>query len=139
MVTKAYKTKSKKLAGSNYGEVHRKAFGIYTQIKKRSKRRVYLRSAYFHKDKIFLSLFWQHLNNKHHKERLRRFKYFPCALELIRDSRFDPTSIENTEQKGEILHRFAGITSENELFYVQIKENKRNGQKYLISIFPQGK
>ncbi len=139
MATKAYRTKSKRLAGSNYGEVHRKAFHLYTQIKKRSKRRVYLRSAYFHKDKIFLSLFWHHLNDKHHKERLRRFKYFPCAIELIRESRFDPTTVESVDKKGEILHRFAGITSENELFYVQIKENKRNGQKYLMSIFPQGK
>ncbi len=105
MATKAYRTKSKKLAGSNYGEVHRKAFGLYIQIKKRSKRRVYIRSAYFHKDKIFLSLFWHHLNDKHHKERLRRFKYFHCAVELIRDSRFDPTSMENADKKGEKAFR----------------------------------
>jgi len=139
MSTKAYRTKSKKLPGSNYGEVHRKAFSLYTQIKKKSKRRVYLRSAYFNKDKVFLSLFWHHLNDKHHKERLRRLRYFHCAIELIRDSRFDPTSIENVDQKAEILHRFTGVTSEDELFYVQIKENKRNGQKYLISVFPHGK
>lgn len=136
---KVFKTASKKLAGSNYGEVRRKAFSLYTQIKKRSKRRVYLRSAYFHKDKIFLSLFWHHLNDKHHKERLVRLKYFPCAIELIRNSRFAPKSIENVDKKSEMLHRFAGITSENELFYVQIKENKRTSQKYLISIFPHGK
>lgn len=139
MATKAYRTKSKKLTGSNYGEVHKKAFSIFTQIKKKSKRRVYIRSAYFKNDKIFLSLFWHHLMEKHHKERLKRVKYFRCAIELIRESRFDPTSIENTEVKSEILHRFVGITTDDELFYVQIKENKRNGQKYLISIFPHGK
>ncbi len=138
MATKAYRTKSKKLTGSNYGEVHRKAFSLFTQIKKKSKRRVYIRSAYFHKDKVFLSLFWHHLSDKHHKERLRRVKYFQCAIELIRETRFDPTSIENTDEKSEILHRFAGVTSDDELFYVQIKENKRNGQKYLISVFPHG-
>lgn len=139
MNAKAYQTKSKKLTGSNYGEVHRKAFGMYLQIKKRSKRRVYLRSTYFHKDKIFLSLFWHHLNDKHHKERLRRLKYFPCGLELIKKSALDPISIESSEDHSQILHRFIGITSESDLFYVQIKENKRNGQKYLISVFPHGK
>lgn len=139
MAIKAYRTKSKKLTGSNYGEVHKKAFGLFTQIKKKSKRRVYIRSIYFHKDKVFLSLFWHHLMEKHYKDRLRRLKYFHCAIELIRESRFDPTSIENTDEKSEILHRFAGVTADDELFYVQIKENKRNGQKYFISVFPHGK
>lgn len=137
MLTKAYRTKSKKLAGSNYGEVHRKAFGIYTQIVKRSKRRTYIRSAYFKKDKIFLSLFWHHLGDKfNHQEKLRRVKFYPCALELIRNSKFDPESKENADKGSEILHRFTGMSSDKETFFVQIKENKTNNQKYLISIFP---
>lgn len=138
-IIKAYQTKIKKLPGTNYSEVYKKAFGLYSTIKKRSKRRPYTRSAYFKKDKIFLSLFWQHLREKHHKDRIRRLKFFPCAVELIRHSKFNSTSIENVDRKSEILHRFMGITSENEVFYVQIKENKRNGQKYLISVFPHGK
>ena len=36
-----------------------------------------------------------------------------------------------------MLHRFAGITADNHLFYVQIKEDKRKGQKWLISVFPE--
>lgn len=137
MATKAYKTKSKKLTGSNYGEVHRKAFSIYTQIVKRSKRRTYIRSAYFKKDKIFLGLFWHHLGDKfNHQEKVRRVKFYACALELIRNSKLDPESKQNVDKKSEILHRFTGITSEKEIFFVQIKENKTNNQKYLISIFP---
>lgn len=136
---KAYQTKAKKLPGTNYGDVYKKAFGLYSTIKRRSKRRVYIRSAYFNKDKIFLSLFWQHLREKHHGDRTRRLKYFPCAIELIHHTRFHPTSIENVDRKSEILHRFIGITPDNEIFYVQIKETKRNGQKYLISVFPHGK
>lgn len=140
MATKAYRTKSKKLTGSNYGEVHRKAFSIFTQIKKKSKRRVYIRSAYFKKDKIFLSLFWHHLQDKfNQKDRQRRIKFYPCAIELIRNSNLDPESKENVDKKSEILHRFTGITHENEIFFVQIKENKMNDQKYLISIFPRDK
>ena len=136
---KAYKVKSKKLPGTKYSEVHKKAFKLYQQIKKHSKRRAHIRSAYFNKDKVFLSVFWQHLGDKHHKDRTRRLKYFPCALELIRNTRFDPASNENVDRKSEILHRFMGITSENEVFFVQIKENKCNGQKYFISVFPYGK
>ena len=41
--------------------------------------------------------------------------------------------------KTEILHRFKGITPEGEEFFVQIKENKRNGQKYFISVFPNNR
>jgi len=36
----------------------------------------------------------------------------------------------------EILHRFAGITKDGDNFFVQIKENKKNGQKWLVSVFP---
>lgn len=133
---KAYQARIKKFPGTNNREVYKKAFNFYSAIKKRSKRRAYIRSAYFNKNKIFLSLFWQHLLDKHHNERTRRPKYFPCAIELIRNSKFHPTSIENVDRKSEILHRFMGITPENEVFYVQIKENKNSGQKYLISIFP---
>ena len=134
---KIYRTKSKKLSGSNYSEVSRKAFNLYNEIKKSSKRRVYIRSAYFSKEKIFLSLFWHHLGDKfNHKEKLRRIKFYPCALELIRNSTFDPESKENVDKRSEILHRFTGVIPEKEVFFVQIKENKINNQKYLISIFP---
>jgi len=140
MLTKAYQTKTRRLTGSNYGEIRKKAFTLYNQIVKNSKRRTYIRSAYFKKDKIFLSLFWHHLNDKFsHRDKSRRLKFYPCALELIKNSRFGPISKENVDKKTEILHRFTGITPENEIFFVQIKENKNNNNKYLISIFPIGK
>jgi len=139
-MAKAYYSKFKKLSGTNYGDVHKKAFSLYTQIEKKSKRRAYLRSAYFKKDKIFLGIFWHHLGDKFsHKEKLRRLKFYPCALDLIKNSRFDPESKENVDKKSEILHRFTGITSDNEIFFVQIKENKTNNHKYLVSIFPMGR
>ena len=133
----AYLTKTKKLPGTKYSEVYKKAFRLYSQIKKHTKRRPYIRSTYFKKDKVFLGIFWSHLKDKIDlKDKTRRLKYLPCAIELIRKSNFNPTSKENVDRKSEILHRFIGKTSENEIFYVQIKENKRNNQKYLISIFP---
>ena len=45
-------------------------------------------------------------------------------------------SKENPNRRSEIVHRFAGITAEKDLFFVQIKEEKRTGQKWLMSVFP---
>jgi len=67
---------------------------------------------------------------------MRRMKFFGCALELIKNSRFEPTSKENPNKPTEILHRFAGVTKNNDLFFVQIKEDKRTSEKWLVSVFP---
>ncbi|MBI4600141.1 hypothetical protein HY732_04470 [Candidatus Uhrbacteria bacterium] len=134
---KIYQTKSIALGGSNFSEVNKKAHRIYSEIKKRTKRRPYIRSAYFKKEKIFLSLFWEHLHSKfNHRDKVRRVKYFVCAIELIQKSRFDPESKENVDCRSEMLHRFAGKSKDGQLFFVQIKEDKRSGEKSFISVFP---
>lgn len=136
---KAYKTKTNKYPGSEFHEVNKKAHRYYRKLKSKSRRRAYVRSAYFKKDKIFIDYFWSHaFEKKNWRDRMRRLKYLACAIELVRNSRFEPTSKENPNNRSEILHRFAGITAENDLFYVQIKEDKRSGQKFLISVFPHG-
>jgi hypothetical protein len=133
-----YKTKVKRLTGTDFQDVRKKAFGLHEQIRKKTKRRPYIRSAYFNREKIFLGLFWDHLFDKQNwRDRVRRLKYFPAGIELIQNTRFDPITKENPNKAGEVLHRFAGITSDNHLFYVQIKEDKRKGQKWLISVFPE--
>lgn len=137
-MSEAYQTKSDKLSGTTYSEVKRKAYKIYESIKKRTKRRPYIRSAYFNRDKIFLGIFWSHLNDKTNlKDKTNRVKYFPCALELIRYSRISPKTKENPNKSDELLHRFFGTTSNGETFAVQIKEQKHNGQKFLLSVFPK--
>lgn len=137
---KSYQTKTSKLTGTNFRQVHQKVLHIYDAIKKRTKRRVYIRSAYFRKGKVFLGLFWEHLyEKKHYKDQVRRMKYFPCAIELIRHSKIHPESKENPNRREEILHRFAGVTKDGDIFFVQVKENKRNNQKYFMSVFPLGK
>ena len=132
-----YQTKSNKLPGTNFSEVCKVAYDLYRDIKRKTKRRAYVRSAYFNKEKIFLELFWSHLHEKlNHRDKLRRVKYFPCALELIRHSICIPESKENVDRRSDILHRFRGKTKNGEIFFVQIKEDKRNNQKWLMSIFP---
>lgn len=131
-----YQTKSKRLPGTNYSEIRTSALILFNQIKKKSKRKVYIRSAYFNKQKVFFDYFWVHLFDKSHLERVQRLKFFAASLELIRYSRNHLVSQENPHKRGEILHRFAGLTKDKELFYAQIKENKRNNVKYLMSCFP---
>lgn len=137
---KFYQTKAKKLSGSDYHEVHKQAFGLYKKIKRKTKRRPYVRSAYFNKEKVFLDYFWQHLfGYPNWRDRTRRLKYDPSAIELIQKSHIEPSSKENPNNRSEILHRFAGATKDKDIFFVQIKEDKKTSQKFLISMFPLDK
>jgi hypothetical protein len=131
-----YKTKVRPFSGTNYKEIKKKAFGQYQQIKKKTKRRPYVRSAYFNKSKIFVGLFWSHLYDKNYWDQMRRMKFFGCGIDLICNSRAKPTSKENPNRPEEILHRFAGIAPNGEKFAVQIKEDRKTDQKFFISTFP---
>ncbi|PIQ78518.1 hypothetical protein COV81_04680 [Candidatus Peregrinibacteria bacterium CG11_big_fil_rev_8_21_14_0_20_41_10] len=136
---KVYQTSTKPFTGTKYIDVYKKAFSLYRQIKANTKRRPYIRSAYFRNEKIFLGLFWQHLNQKNWKDRTRRLKFYPCGIELIKNSKNTPISKDDPSNSNHILHRFGGITLADEFFYVQIKESKITDQKFLISIFPDSK
>lgn len=131
-----FKTKKKKISGTSFKEVNKTAQLIYKQIKSKTKRTPYIRSRYFKKEKVFLTLFWDHLFDKKEKDRVRRLKFYDCALDLIRNSTYNPETRENFQKKDELLHRFYGETSKGEKFVVQIKENKRTKRKDLISIYP---
>lgn len=86
--------------------------------------------------RYFLIISGNIYSKKSPKERIRRLKYFAAALDVIRKSKNHPISEENRHKKGEMLHRFVGLTKERELFYVQIKEEKRSSRKYFMSCFP---
>lgn len=133
---RVYQTKADALSGTDFHEVWKKASFIYKKIKKKSKRQPYLRSVYFKKQKVFLGLFWDHLFEKSWPDRLRRLRYFAATVELIERSHFEPSSKEDPNSRGVLLHRFIGITKGKEIFTIQIKEHKSSGKKYLISIFP---
>lgn len=133
-----YKTKSGVLAGTDFREVRKRALRVYAAIHGHTRRRAYVRSAYFKKEKIFLSLFWHHLFDKEKwRDRMRRIRYFEAAIEIIQRSHLPPESKENPNRISEVLHRFAGMTREGHIFCIQIKEDKRSGRKDLISIFPK--
>jgi hypothetical protein len=129
-------SKYNKLPGTSYQEIKRQVDFLFTGIRKKTKRRPYLRSAYFGKEKIFFEYFWMHLSSKNFKDRLRRLKFLAVSLDLIKNSRSMPAVIE-ANNKTEIYYRFPGKTKDGELFWVQIKENKKIRQKFFISCFPE--
>jgi len=131
----AYSTKSEKLTGTNYKKVMHQAMQIFRSIEKQTKRRPYIRSPYFNKDKIFFHYFWTHLRQKPPRERFRRLQYFAAAVELIGYSRNQPEAKPNPNKPKETIYRFAGRTGDNHNFYVQIKESR--GRKYFMSCFPK--
>ena len=73
---------------------------------------------------------------KHWKERVVRMKLLPCAIELLQFSTCEPISKQNPNKPSELLHRFLGVTPENVEFVVQVKEDKRTGEKWFMSVFP---
>ncbi len=131
-----YKTKKQKIAGTSFNEINRTAKAIFNQVKARTKRTPYIRAKYFRSEKVFLNLFWSHLYYKREKDKIRRLRFFDCALDLIRNSQYSPETRENFKNKDELLHRFHGILKSGDKFVVQIKENKRTKRKDLISIYP---
>ncbi len=134
-----YKSKYGKLSGSSYDELAPVARAEFQRIKKLTKRQPYVRSAYFSKDKIFLSLFWEHLAQKHRGDRTSRLKLYICAIDLLRHTKQAPDTIFRADDLNVLLHRFLGETKGGEQFYVQVKENKRTGRKDFMSVFPRGK
>jgi hypothetical protein len=134
---KYYQSKYPLLRGSTIDEIVPKARAIYSRIDKSTGRRnTYVRSVYFKKEKIFLKPFWEHLYQKRHSERARRLKYYECALDLIRNTRFEPDFKDDGRSGKDIYYRFYGKAKTGEKFVVQIHRDKRKN-KYFMSCFPQ--
>jgi len=131
-----YNSRAKRNSGRTYNEVERAARREYRKLAAKSKRTPYIRSAYFNKQKIFIDLFWQHLNQKRRHDRRRRLLFYECALELIQNSHLAPDAKPSAKISGDTVFRFYGKTPENELFCVQIKHKKRAGAYYFMSVFP---
>lgn len=134
-----YQTKTKKIPGTSLSEVRKHVNFLLNQIEKKTKRKPYILAAYFKnkskKEKIFFDFFEKHLRQKGPKERFERLKYFEAAIEVVKNSRNKPGIRTNPNNKNEIFYRFAGLTKNKELFFVQIKENVRSKNKYFMSCF----
>lgn len=132
----AYQSSEFKLSGSSYIDVERKARKIHNQIARRTKRNAYVRSVFFKKEKIFISLFWEHLNQKSQTDRRRRLQLYNCAIDLLLHTREEPTIRFNPNGNQDLVFRFSGISKEGVPFFVQVKEDRRTKRKYFMSVFP---
>jgi hypothetical protein len=124
-----------KLPGSSYSEIVKAAHRVYNDEAKKTKRQPYVRSKYFGGEKVFIGLFWNHLNQKSPRDRKRRLKYLASAFNLLKNSTQAPIAKPNPNGKKETVYRFGGVTKDGDLFYVQVKENSK-GRKDFMSAFP---
>src|SRR5690606_28722367 len=115
-----YESSKGLLPGTSTAEVMKYARITYRAIQNRTKRIPYVRSAYFKQQKIFLTVFWSHLQQKNWRDRTRRLKLYACALDVLRYSRCAPVSVQNPNAPNETLHRFKGRSKEGERFIVQV-------------------
>ena len=123
------------ITGSEYEEVYKEAKYLFACLKYKTKRKIYMRSTYFHQQKIFFDYFWEHLFQKPKGQRIWRLKLFPCALELITHTRCQPSTMKGTNSS-EMLYRFYGETNSHQRFLVQIKEHLPSKTKQFLSVFP---
>ena len=109
---KPFKSKNSQISGTSYEEVLKVVRAEHKKITKLTKRQPYVRSSYFSKDKIFISLFIDHLMQKNLKERTRRAKLYLAAIDLLRNSRNEPETIFKKDDLSTLLHRFYGVTKD---------------------------
>jgi len=134
---KFYQSKRNILPGSSIDEVLPLARMLYKQACSKTRRTPYINAKYkgFNTPKIFLDLFWTHIFQKSPKERTQRLKFYHCALDVIRNSKIEP-EIQTPLDKTIRLYRIYGVSRDGKKFCIQIKEDKKTGRKYFMSVFP---
>lgn len=121
-----YQSKCRQLAGTDYSEVTKNARKEYAKVQKLTKRQPYVRSKYFSKDKVFITIFWNHLVQKRKGEQIVRAKLLLAAFDLLRNTTCEPESLF---ENGDALHRFYGKTADGIEFAVQVKHDLKTGVK----------
>jgi hypothetical protein len=132
---KVYQSKYGLLPGSSYDEVVANARKEFNTIRKITKRQPYVRSKYFRGDKIFMTVFWNHLMQKGIKERTKRLKLYLVAIDLLRNSTVTPAGIIDVGHSQTVLYRFYGKTKDGVEFCVQVKHDIRSSRKDFMSVF----
>jgi len=136
MKANQFHSKEALLPGSSYDEVVASARKVFNDdIRRRTKRQPYVRSKYFKGDKVFMTIFWDHVMQKHRKEKARRLKFYAAAVDLLRNSTVHPVPMVEATHDEVLLLRFYGITKDGEEFCVQVKHDLRSGRKDFMSVF----
>jgi len=77
------------------------------------------------------------MEDKSWRDRVRRLRFYPCALDLIRNSHVTPVTVKNPNRFRRNCTRFSGVTKSGEIFVVQNKRRRKQDEKYFISIYPR--
>jgi len=135
--TKYFQSKYSKLTGSSLEELALAMRRVYKLTVGTSRRKPSINSKckLFKTPRVFLDLYWPHLNQKTPRERFRRMSLYECALDVIRNSHIKPIISKSSDGKA-VYYRFYGITKDRIKFCVQIKEEVKTGQKYFMSAYP---
>jgi len=129
-----FQSKVSCISGSNDKEVFYEARQIFRKYD--NKRRLpYVRSKYFDSQKIFLNMFYKHLDQKPEAEHRRRIIFVPCALDLLKNSRVEPVTPPTDLTRSIVYYRFQGMSGDDKKFIVQVMRDKKNNC-YLMSCFP---
>lgn len=107
---KNWKVKALQFSSRTYEDARKEALSHFSKLKAKSKRKLYVKSDYFGKQKIFFDYFWDLVFQKPIGSRKQRLKLLPCAVELVQKSSFLPESTTNPNKKQEIFYRFEGVT-----------------------------
>ncbi len=137
MLVDVYQCKNPRFPGTSYGELNKKAQEVFKLIKNKTKRKPYIKSKWFKGEKIFFDYFWIHIQQKRMRVRVERLKLFLAAIEVLENSRIKPTIKIDPNNKSVRLYRFAGRSKDGVIFYVQVKEDLKRRQKFLMSCFPE--
>ena len=134
---KFFQSKYNVLPGSDLEELASAARKVYKQAVGKSRRlpSVNSKCKLFKTPRVFLDLYWPHLNQKPPRERFRRIGLYQCALDTIRNSRISPVVAQSGDGKS-IYYRFYGVTRAGIKFCVQIKEDRKSGRKHFMSVYP---
>jgi hypothetical protein len=120
--------------GNRYEDIEKQAQKFFSGLKAKTKRKIHIRSKFFKGEKVFFDYFWQHLYQKPVSQRRKRLKFLLCGMEVLINSTYQPEKKINPSKKTEIFYRFYGITKNNQVFAIQVKETKKS--KQLMSVFP---
>ncbi|MCL2280636.1 hypothetical protein FWC31_01990 [Candidatus Saccharibacteria bacterium] len=70
--------------------------------------------------------------------RTKRLKYYACCLDLLGNSTCEPTIKPDPGDANRRFYRFYGRSADGYEFIVQVVEEIKTGNKFLISCFPPG-
>jgi hypothetical protein len=132
---KFFQSKYNEMAGTSYCELINKAHAIVNALNPNHRRKENVHCGYYSGEKIFFEYFWQHQSNKPPADKMRRIRFFQCAVDLLQNTTYAPNIEPSGKNSSELWLSFYGKTKSGVKFVVHLKSNQR-GNKYLMSIFP---